>query len=91
LTPKAFSWKQTGVVEELLMAVSDWNSGHEERTRALGIHYLDTRPAFEGRRASDFWIYELDPHPNATAHAGFAEVVVDYLVASGHLPPPPAR
>jgi hypothetical protein len=133
--------KRTGVVEELLMAVSDWNSGHkeplraaepgpppssghpagkrgeggtivlqrlaeirattgipivvvrlglhdvrsavdwriEERSRALGIHYLDTRPAFEGRRASDFWIYELDPHPNEAAHEIFADRIADFL------------
>jgi len=58
---------------------------------ARGMGYVDTRAIFRGVDRRSLWIYELDPHPNATAHAGFARVVADYLVASGHLPLPPAR
>ena len=53
----------------------------EKQTRALGIPYLDTRAGFEDTRASDFWIYELDPHPNAAAHEIFAELIADFLEA----------
>ena len=51
----------------------------EKQARALGLHYLDTRPAFKGTRASDFWIYALDPHPNEAAHEIFARLIADYL------------
>jgi hypothetical protein len=53
-----------------------------------GMGYVDTRAIFRGVDRRSLWIYELDPHPNATAHAGFAEVISDYLVASGYIPPP---
>ena len=59
-----------------------------ERARAAGLPYLDTRDAFRGTRASDFWIWELDPHPNARAHAVFAEVVATFLRSNGLLPTP---
>ena len=51
--------------------------------------YVDTRAAFRGVDRRSLWIYELDPHPNATAQAGFARVIADYLVEAGYLPPPP--
>jgi len=57
--------------------------------RAHGIHYLDTRAAFRGTRASDFWIYELDPHPNWKAHEVFAQVIATFLRDNGLLPMPP--
>ena len=57
--------------------------------RAHGVPYLDTRDAFRGTRARDFWIYELDPHPNARAHAVFAEAVATFLRSNGLLPMPP--
>ena len=57
----------------------------EERVRALGMYYLDTRDAFRGTRASDFWIYELDPHPNRKAHEIFARVIATFLRSSGLL------
>ena len=57
-----------------------------EEARARGILYLDTRDAFRGTRASDFSIYELDPHPNAKAHEVFAEVVATFLRSNGLLP-----
>ena len=56
------------------------------RARELGLGYVDTRGAFEGTRPSDFWIYELDPHPNGEAHAIFARVVGDYLHSHGLVP-----
>jgi hypothetical protein len=58
----------------------------EQQTRALGIYYLDTRDAFRGTRPSDFWIYELDPHPNWRAHEIFARVVATFLDSNGLLP-----
>jgi hypothetical protein len=61
----------------------------EAEARAQGISYLDTRDAFRGTRASDFWIYELDPHPNAKAHEVFAEVIATFLRSNGLLPMPP--
>jgi hypothetical protein len=50
-----------------------------EEARTHGIPYLDTRDAFRGTRASDFWIYALDPHPNGKAHEVFAQVVEPFL------------
>lgn len=50
-----------------------------EEARAHGIPYLDTRDAFRGTRASDFWIYALDPHPNWKAHEVFAQVIEPFL------------
>ncbi len=51
----------------------------EERAEREGLFYVDTRRAFAAARPSDFWIYELDPHPNAAAHAIFADVVEAFL------------
>lgn len=59
----------------------------EAQARKLGIHYLDTRAAFEGTRTQDLWIYPLDPHPNAAAHAIFARVIADYLRSNDLLRP----
>jgi len=50
-----------------------------EEARVHGIPYLDTRDAFRGTRASDFWIYALDPHPNWKAHEVFAQVIEPFL------------
>jgi hypothetical protein len=57
--------------------------------RAHGVFYLDTRDAFRGTRASDFWIYELDPHPNGKAHEVFAQVIASFLRSNGLLPTSP--
>jgi hypothetical protein len=57
----------------------------EERVRSEGMLYLDTREAFRGRNPRDFWIYELDPHPNREAHAIFADVLEGFLRAHGLL------
>lgn len=59
-----------------------------EEARAHGIPYLDTRDAFRGTRASDFWIYELDPHPNWKAHEVFAQVIEPFLRSNGLLSEP---
>jgi hypothetical protein len=58
----------------------------KQQTRALGMYYLDTRDAFRGTRPSDFWISELDPHPNWRAHEIFARVVATFLDSNGLLP-----
>ncbi|MDB4433191.1 hypothetical protein N9166_00455 [bacterium] len=58
----------------------------ERRIRDLGMYYVDTRHAFRGMRASDFWIYELDPHPNRQAHEIFARVIATFLRSNGLLP-----
>jgi hypothetical protein len=57
--------------------------------RAHGVPYLDTRDAFRGTRASDFWLYELDPHPNWRAHEVFAQVIATFLRSNGLIPTPP--
>jgi hypothetical protein len=59
----------------------------EQRVRAAGMLYLDTRPAFSGTRPADFHIYELDFHPNAAAHAVFARVIGDTLRREGLIAP----
>ena len=51
----------------------------ERRVRGEGMFYVDTRAAFRGTNPGDFWIYELDPHPNRDAHAIFADVLEDFL------------
>jgi hypothetical protein len=51
----------------------------EQRARSEGLLYLDTRSAFRGMNPTDFWIHEFDPHPNAQAHAIFADVLDDLL------------
>lgn len=56
----------------------------ERQCRAQDLYYVDTRPAFRGTRPRDFWIYELDPHPNAAAHEIFARVLAGFL-RSNHL------
>jgi hypothetical protein len=58
----------------------------EQSAATLGLHYLDTRDAFRGTRARDFWIYELDPHPDATAHGIFADAIASFLRTEGLLP-----
>ena len=45
----------------------------EARVLREGMLYLDTRSAFRGERPQDFWIHELDPHPNRRAHGIFAD------------------
>ena len=51
----------------------------ERRVEAEGLFYVDTRHAFRAKKPRDFWIYELDPHPNCEAHAIFADVLEDFL------------
>jgi hypothetical protein len=58
----------------------------EEETRALGMHFLDTRQAFRGTRAREFWIHPLDPHPNHQAHEIFAREVAAFLQAERLIP-----
>lgn len=58
------------------------------RARELGLGWVDTRAAFEGRSPREFWIYELDPHPNANAHGLFAGRIASFLAS--HAPAVPA-
>jgi hypothetical protein len=51
-----------------------------------GLHYVDTRGPFRDIDTRPFWIYELDPHPNAQAHAVFAEVIGGYLADADLVP-----
>lgn len=57
------------------------------RSRRHGLHYFDTRASFAGAPPSTFWIYELDPHPNALAHRIFADGLATFLRAEGLLAP----
>lgn len=51
----------------------------QRRVEAAELFYVDTRHAFLGEDPRDFWLYELDPHPNREAHAIFADVLGDFL------------
>jgi hypothetical protein len=55
--------------------------------RQAGLHFLDTRRAFKGTSPREFWIYEIDPHPDARAHAIFADVLAAFLRGKGLLRP----
>jgi hypothetical protein len=37
------------------------------------MHFVDTTQPFHGTKIDDYSIYLLDSHPNATAHAMFAQ------------------
>jgi hypothetical protein len=55
-----------------------------KRASRYGLYHVDTRAGFRGTDRGAFQIYRLDRHPNAAAHAIFAEQVGDFL-ASNHL------
>jgi hypothetical protein len=57
----------------------------EERIRSQGMFYVDTRAAFRNRDPREFWINELDPHPNRQAHEIFAAVLEEFLRSHGLL------
>jgi len=57
----------------------------ERSVGANGMYYVDTREAFAGSDPRDYWIYELDPHPNARAHTIFADLIEDFLQREGLL------
>lgn len=61
------------------------------RCRSLGLYYLDTRAAFRGSRPGEFWIYQLDPHPNWRAHEIFAREIGSFLASEGLLSPMQGR
>jgi hypothetical protein len=44
-----------------------------------GMYYVNTRDAFRGTTPRDFWVHSLDSHPNARAHAIFADVLGEFL------------
>jgi hypothetical protein len=51
------------------------------------MYYIDTRDGFRGTTPSDFWIHRLDRHPNARAHAIFADVIEEFLVRNDLIGP----
>jgi len=55
--------------------------------RQAGLHFLDTRRAFKGTSPREFWVYEIDPHPDARAHAIFADVLAGFLRGKGLIRP----
>jgi hypothetical protein len=57
-----------------------------EAARREGLYFYDTRDRFEGVHAPSLWIHPLDPHPNARAHATFADAVTDFLHQNSLLP-----
>jgi hypothetical protein len=59
-----------------------FSAAHEEIRRACeanGIAFHDVLPAMLGKRSSSLWVHEVDRHPNAAAHALFAEDLVPEL------------
>ncbi len=46
-----------------------------------------TRLPPEPSTPREFWIYELDPHPDARAHAIFADVIARFLREKGLIEP----
>ena len=54
----------------------------EQQSLRRGLYYFDTRASFAGEPPSAFWIYELDPHPNARAHRIFADALFDWQAQS---------
>lgn len=52
-----------------------------QRAEANGAHVLDLLPAFEGKRATDLWVYPTDQHPNEKAHRIAAEALVEKLLS----------
>jgi hypothetical protein len=51
----------------------------ERRFRSAGMYYVDSRSAFQGTDPRDWWVHEFDPHPDARAHALFADVLEAFL------------
>lgn len=56
----------------------------KKRAIRYGLDYLDTRAGFRGTNRRSFQIYLFDRHPNAAAHAIFADQVGAFLT-SNHL------
>ena len=54
-----------------------------QEAERLGLLYVDTRSAFRDIDPHSLWIYELDPHPDARAHALFAQILGAYLRDQG--------
>ena len=77
--------RKTGIPVVIVRLETDASDKHpieikvEKRIRSFGIHYLDTRDGFQGTQPSDFWIHELDPHPNWKANEIFAREIATFL------------
>lgn len=57
----------------------------EARVLAAGLRFLDLSGPFVDAVPGEYWIYSIDKHPNAKAHAIFAEGIARYLKAEGLL------
>lgn len=53
-----------------------------EALEARGVRFVDTLDAFEGADPETLWVHATDRHPNADAHARFAERVQPALQAA---------
>lgn len=77
--------RKTGIPVVIVRLETDASEKHpieikvEKRIRSFGIYYLDTRDGFQGTQPSDFWIHELDPHPNWKANEIFASEIATFL------------
>lgn len=49
------------------------------------IPYRDLSSAFKGYTPEQFWIFRNDHHPNAAAHAMFADELLEFLQGDGFL------
>lgn len=69
-------------VVPICVVIVDHDYRHFELGEKIGslvtknnLYYSNTIPAFKNTYFKDFSIYEIDAHPNATAHRVFAEVI----------------
>jgi lysophospholipase L1-like esterase len=73
-----------------LNALNRWHpftrhySAAATEARRLGMYVIDPFPYLEGKEPTAFHVGPLDPHPNATGHAIYAEALAEGLK---HLPP----
>jgi len=80
--------KKTGIPVVIVRLETEAKKKHpihlkmEKYIRVLGLYYLDTRNSFEGTRPGDFWIHELDMHPNWKANEIFADAIAEFLVTN---------
>jgi hypothetical protein len=56
-----------------------------ESARAHGLFFVNTQPEFDGMELGELAVHGLDLHPNAEAHAIFADVVGAFLRREGLL------
>lgn len=57
-----------------------------EAAERAGFLVMDMLPEFFGRRARDFWVYPIDPHPNEEAQGIFAQGLYKFLIEGKLVP-----